>query len=201
MRDKIFTTTEIARMLEMNPTTINNYIDGNLLKAFRTPGGHRRVKGSDFIEFLKSYSIPVPEEITGGLQGLRVQIIDDDIEFSKWLREELLLFAPDITVHCNDNGYTGLLDISEVKPDLLVLDYVMPPMNGTEFLESFRNHERFKSTDVVVVTGFPEPGLKTKVLGLGARAFFTKPLDLDEFLTFFRGQYEVKDEPNIPHRT
>lgn len=201
MRDKIFTTKEIAEMLELNPTTINKYVDGNILRAFRTPGGHRRVRESDLLLFLKNYSIPVPYEITAAKRGLKVQIIDDDIEFCKWLRDELKSASPDIIVHYNDNSYTGLLDISIVKPDLLVLDYVMPHLNGTEFLESFRNHEQFKSTDIVIVTGYPEPQVEKKMLDLGAKAFFIKPLDFEEFMNFIQKHYEVKIAARTSDRT
>lgn len=200
MRDRIFTTTEVARMLELNPTTINKYVDGKILRAFRTPGGHRRVRESDLMEFLKDYAIPVPLELTSRRRGLKVQIIDDDAEFSKSLREELAAFSPDVSVHCNDNGYAGLLDISIFKPDLLILDYVMPNLDGEEFMEIFRNHDQFRSTEVVVVTGYPKPELEEKVLALGARAFFTKPLDMDAFFSFLRGCYEVAIDAGSSHR-
>ena len=192
MRDRIFTTTEIARMLELNPTTINNYVDERILRAFRTPGGHRRVMESDLMEFLKDYAIPVPLELTSLRRGLRVQIIDDDSAFSKNLRDELIAFSPDVNVHCNDSGYTGLLDLSIFMPDLLILDYVMPHLDGAEFMERFRSHGQFRSTEVVVVTGYPAPEVEARVLALGARAFFVKPLDMGAFLTFFRGIYEVR---------
>jgi excisionase family DNA binding protein len=194
LRDRIFTTTEIARMLELNPTTINKYVDDRILRAFRTPGGHRRVRESDLMEFLKDYAIPVPLELTGRRRGLKVQIIDDDAEFSRSLREELVAISPNVSVHCNDSGYAGLLDISIFKPDLLILDYVMPHLDGAEFMECFRNHVHFKSTEVVVVTGYPDPEVEARVLGLGARAFFTKPLDMGAFLAFFRGCYEVSND-------
>jgi len=200
MRDKTFTTAEIARMLELNPTTINKYVDERILRAFRTPGGHRRVRESDFMDFLKDYSIPVPLELAHLRRGLRVQIIDDDAEFSRNLREELTAFSPDISIHCNDSGYTGLLDVSIFKPDLLILDYVMPHLDGAEFMECFRNHDQFKSTEVVVVTGYPNPEIEARVMALGARAFFTKPLDIEAFLNFFKGAYEVRIHDSSSHR-
>jgi excisionase family DNA binding protein len=200
MRDRTFTTAEIARMLELNPTTINKYVDERILRAFRTPGGHRRVMESDLMDFLKDYAIPVPLELTSRRRGLRVQIIDDDAEFTKNLREELVAFSPEVSVHCNDSGYTGLLDISIFKPDLLILDYVMPHLDGAEFMECFRNHDQFKSTEVVVVTGYPDPEIEARVMALGARAFFMKPLDMDAFITFFRGTYEVRIDGGSSHR-
>ena len=191
MKERILTTAEIARMLKLNPTTINKYVDDNQLTAFRTPGGHRRVRESDFLRFLKKFSIPVPLEITRGERMLKVQLIDDDHEFTKWLQEELVEVSKDIFVHFNNDSYTGLMDISIIKPDILVLDYFMPHLDGAAFLKKFKNHERFQTTDVVVVSGYPKPDIETEVLGLGARAFFTKPLDLDEFCKFIFAQYEV----------
>lgn len=60
MKD-ILTTFEVAKLLNLSPYTIRYWIEKGLLNAFRTPGGHRRVKLSDLMEFLKENKMPLPK--------------------------------------------------------------------------------------------------------------------------------------------
>lgn len=60
---KQYTTHEVARMLQVDPSTVAKWIDRGVLGAFRTPGGHRRVLAMDVVEFVKVYEYPMPAEL------------------------------------------------------------------------------------------------------------------------------------------
>lgn len=59
----ILTTHEIAKLLQMDPSTISKWIDKGILTAFRTPGRHRRVFTSDLVAFLAAYKMPIPAKL------------------------------------------------------------------------------------------------------------------------------------------
>ncbi|RLD16155.1 MAG: hypothetical protein DRI36_06100, partial [Caldiserica bacterium] len=61
MSEKTFTTFDIAKILDVYPSTVAKWIDKGELNAFTTPGGHRRVRKSDLVSFLKKHNIPVPD--------------------------------------------------------------------------------------------------------------------------------------------
>src|SRR6266496_492556 len=56
----IYTTHEVSRLLQVNPRSVINWIDQNLLPSYRTPGGHRRIRRDDLLAFLRKHQIPTP---------------------------------------------------------------------------------------------------------------------------------------------
>lgn len=58
---QLFSTHDIAGMIQVDASTVSKWIDKGILLAFRTPGGHRRVRGSDLVAFLQQYQMPIPE--------------------------------------------------------------------------------------------------------------------------------------------
>ncbi|MGZ3459072.1 MAG: MerR family transcriptional regulator, partial [Archangium sp.] len=63
MTDQLYTTHDISRLLQVDPSTVSKWIDRGILMAFRTPGGHRRVRSADLRTFLITHQMPVPEEL------------------------------------------------------------------------------------------------------------------------------------------
>jgi len=74
--DQLFTTHDISRLLQVDPSTVSKWIDKGILMAFRTPGGHRRVRSSDLRTFLIAHQMPVPEELGSGV--IRLLVVDDE---------------------------------------------------------------------------------------------------------------------------
>ena len=59
--DQLFTTHDISRLLQVDPSTVSKWIDRGILMAFRTPGGHRRVRSGDLRSFLIAHQMPIPD--------------------------------------------------------------------------------------------------------------------------------------------
>ena len=76
MTDTLYTTHDISRLLQVDPSTVSKWIDRGILVAFRTPGGHRRVRAADLRTFLITHQMPVPEELGSGL--VRLLVVDDE---------------------------------------------------------------------------------------------------------------------------
>ena len=91
MKKKTFTTFDIAGMLDVYPTTVADWIDNGKLKAFTTPGGHRRVNSEDLLEFLKKYNMPIPAEMVSSenTEKKKILIVDDDPKFVKSIEKVL----------------------------------------------------------------------------------------------------------------
>jgi excisionase family DNA binding protein len=60
---QLYTTHDVARLLQVDPSTVSKWIDRKVLMAFRTPGGHRRVRAADLREFCAKHQIPITGEL------------------------------------------------------------------------------------------------------------------------------------------
>ncbi|PJA16819.1 MAG: hypothetical protein COX65_01795, partial [Elusimicrobia bacterium CG_4_10_14_0_2_um_filter_56_8] len=84
MRKKIFSTFEVAKMLELSPGTVANWVDAGRLTAYNTLGGHRRIKAEDLKTFLEENNNPVPKELSARMSSVKkVLIVEDDVKFLK----------------------------------------------------------------------------------------------------------------------
>ena len=177
-------TVEIARLLDVSPATAVNWIRAGKLRAWRTPGGHRRVPRAELLRFLRKNKMPVPEELCD--QPRRVLVVDDDPGVRRVLLaafDEIAAKAvPDgIEVRFAEDGIAGLIDVGFFRPDVLVLDIVLPGMDGYEVCRRIRSYPDFRPL-ILAISGQRSPEVEKRILEAGADAFFPKPLDLEELL-------------------
>ncbi len=92
--DELFTTHDVSRLLQVDPSTVSKWIDKGILMAFRTPGRHRRVRSTDLRNFLIAHQMPVPEELGGGV--IRLLIVDDERPVLDGLKRAFKPFVPDL---------------------------------------------------------------------------------------------------------
>src|SRR2546427_8106235 len=128
-------TQRVARVCQVTPATVANWIDQGLLKGHKTPTGRRRVEADDLAAFLKAHEMSVPPELENGNGTQFVVVVDDD---PGYLRATLLTIENsdlDVDVVEATNGVDALLEIGRVRPALIVLDYTLPDLNATQVLQ------------------------------------------------------------------
>lgn len=179
-RRSYLTTFEIARLCQVNPTTVQNWIKEKKLPAFATPGGHRRVSVEDLIAFLKQYRMPIPSD----LQARRrvVLIADDDEDMLELLTTALQADSGELEIVQARSGVEALLLVGERKPDLLILDILMPEMNGIEVCRRLRTQSAARNIKIAAISGDPSEETRTRILKAGANLFFAKPFSMSDFL-------------------
>jgi len=174
-----YTTFEISGICGVNPTTVQNWIKGKRLKAFQTPGGHRRVRREDLISFMKEFGMPLPKYLT---QDHPLAMIVDDEEVILDMLEEMLKSGDEtVSVVRAESGVAALLMIGECKPDLLILDIMMPGMNGFEVCQKLKSNSSTKNIKIIAISGDHTPGVKERILSSGADLFVGKPLNIIGF--------------------
>jgi excisionase family DNA binding protein len=174
-----YTTFKISQMCGVNPTTVQNWIKEKKLRAFQTPGGHRRVSRNDLVAFLEKFGMPIPQELdrTPPL----VMVVDDEVEILDMMEELIKSVNPDLEVAKAQNGVEALLMIGERKPDLLILDLKMPGMNGYEVCSKLKSKPGTSKIRIVAISGDQNPEVEQRILDKGADLFVTKPIDLVDF--------------------
>jgi excisionase family DNA binding protein len=170
----IYTTHEVSRLLHVNPRSVINWIEQNLLPSYRTPGGHRRIRHDDLLAFLRKHQIPTPASLVDGKFG--VLIVDDQTEIVDVLRT-FLQRQGGYEIASASDGITALIEVGRLKPDLLILDIMIPGVDGIEVCRRIKADSSNK-TAIIAVSGNAEK--EKKILQAGADAFMLKPIDLDK---------------------
>lgn len=173
------TTFEISRICEVNPTTVQNWVKEKKLPAHVTPGGHRRIRREDLVRFLREFSMPIPLEL--GTPPPLVLVVDDEQDIIDLVTAALQSGGQALEIVGATSGVEALLIIGERKPDLVILDILMPGMNGIEVCQTLKASPVTRNLRIVAVSGRHDPDLRARVLAAGADHFFTKPLDLLAF--------------------
>lgn len=172
----IFTTHEVSKLLQVNPRSVINWIEQDLLDSYRTPGGHRRIRRDDLLAFLRRHRIPIPPALTA--DKLKVLIVEDEdsiVQVLKTLFERQNLYK----ITSASDGITALIDIGTQRPDLLILDILIPGVDGLEVCRRIKEN-RENRTAIIAISGRPE--IESKILQAGADCFLPKPLDFDRLL-------------------
>jgi len=178
-----FTTFEISQICGVNPTTVQNWVKSKRLKAFQTPGKHRRVRRDDLIDFLREFNMPIPAEIEADEAQIiipNVLIVDDDTDVRNVIAEALQT-GDEINITEARNGIDALLAIGRSKPDMIILDVRMPNMNGYDVCERLKADNDVRKIKIIAISGDHSPEVRERIIAAGADMFFTKPLDLIGF--------------------
>ncbi len=112
-------------------------------------------------------------------------IIDDDDTVQAYLKR-ILTSKFGFIVHQASNGIEGIKALQDNKPDVILLDYSMPQMNGVEFLQTIQKHDKLKDIPVLIISSSNETHVVREMIGLGVVDYLLKPIDPD--LTFQRIQ-------------
>ncbi|HLM34362.1 MAG TPA: response regulator [Gaiellaceae bacterium] len=158
---------QAAKFLGVAQSTIRKWSDQGRVPAFYTPGGHRRYRRRDLEAFLDR-SGPGGQE-TGPL----VLVVDDDDRLREFIRVNLELEG--YTVREAESGDAGLAAIEDQAPDLVLLDVMMPGVDGWEMLQ--RMQERHGSIPVIMFSGKVDEDSLAQAADRGARAVVGKPFD------------------------
>jgi excisionase family DNA binding protein len=170
----IYTTHEVSRLLHVNPRSVINWIEQSLLQSYRTPGGHRRIRHDDLMAFLRKHQIPTPASLVA--DKFSILIVDDDQEIIDLLKAYLERQAP-YEISTAADGITALIEVGRVKPDLLILDIMIPGVDGVEVCRRIKA-DSSNRTAIIAISGTTER--QSQVLEAGADAFMLKPVDMDQ---------------------
>ncbi len=122
----------------------------------------------------------------------RILVIDDDASLRRQVRYRLEKHE-DAEVVEAENGEQGLQQASEHDPDLVILDWMMPDIQGDEVLARLRKDEKTRHTPVIMLTGKNKIGDIENAFDLGADLYLTKPFTLQQLSTRLRKLLDRKN--------
>ncbi len=158
------------------------WIKSAKLRAFSTPGGHYRVSAEDFRAFLEKFDIPVDEAFfQGGSRDRSVLVVDDEPNIREIVRRLLNELEPGLKVEEACDGYEAGIKIGSLHPDLIIMDVMMPRVDGISLCRSIRDNTKTRHIKVLAITAFPEQDNVKKMYDAGADLCLIKPLQFEHF--------------------
>ena len=179
---RFFTTSEVARYCAVTNDGVLKWIKSGKLRAFSTPGGHYRVSPEDFRAFLDKFGIPVDEAFFAGAQKSRsVLVVDDEADIRQILLRILTELDPGMRIEEASDGYEAGIKIGSLHPDLVIMDVMMPRVDGLSLCRSIRENPATRAIKVLAVTAFPEHDNIRKMYDAGADLCLMKPIQFEHF--------------------
>ena len=166
---------QAARFLGVAQSTIRKWSDQGRVPAFYTPGGHRRYRRSDLESFLDR-SGPGGRPKSGPL----VLLVDDDAQVRELVRVNLEFEG--YSVREAGSAEEGMAAIEEAKPDLVLLDVMMPQTDGWEMLRRIQERYGAGAIPVVMFSGKVDEQAQAQAATSGAQGFVGKPFDLQQLI-------------------
>lgn len=171
----VFTTGEVADICHLSQQTVIRCFDNGRLRGYRVPGSRfRRIPRDALIQFMKEHNIPLDQLDMG---KTRVLVVDDDPAIVEML-VELLERDGRFEVRTAATGFDAGLKTREFRPDAIVLDYMLPDINGNAVCRSIRSDETLKDVKIIIVSGVIDREHVDKLLADGADDFIQKPFSI-----------------------
>ena len=191
---------QMAKYCRVNRLTIQRWINNGMIKAFSLPGGFFRVEIHDFVDFLKKYNMPIPDDLAE-FRDKRILVIDDEPEVTKVISSSLE--GKPYEIKSVNSGIEGCIVLGTFKPSLVILDVMMPGFDGVQVCREIRKNEVTAHTQILVITGFPEDERIKAIKEMDIEEILIKPFnpdDLVEKVDRILSQPLIKRVPRVRRR-
>jgi len=186
---QVYTTGEAAKICKVSQQTIIRCFDNGQLKGFRVPGSRfRRIPRDALYKFMKDNGIPT-DALESGKR--KVLLVDDDpdlVEMMTKVLEEDGRFE----VRVAHNGFDAGMMVKEYRPDLIVLDVMLPDINGKEVCQRVRADNTLEGVKVICISGMVEEDKVHELREAGADDFLQKPFEIEELIDRMCRQLDIE---------
>jgi len=175
----VFTTGEAAKICKVSQQTIIRCFDSGQLKGFRVPGSRfRRIPREQLYSFMRDNGIPT-DALDSGKR--KVLIVDDDKELVE-LIADVLERDGRFEIRSVNNGFDAGMMVKDYTPDLIVLDVMLPDINGREVCQRVRKDLGAEDVKIICISGMVEDDKVDELKAAGANDFLQKPFDVEQLL-------------------
>lgn len=175
----VFTTGEAAKICKVSQQTIIRCFDSGQLKGFRVPGSRfRRIPREILFKFMKDNGIPTDALESGKRRAL---VVDDDQDLVDLLKD-VLDSDGRFEVRSANNGFDAGMMVKEYRPDIIILDVMLPDINGKEVCQRVRNDPATSDVKIICISGMVEADKIDELREAGADDFLQKPFEMETVL-------------------
>jgi excisionase family DNA binding protein len=181
--EEILTVQQAARYCRVSAKTIINWVEAGHIPAFKTVGGHRRIQRPDLVAFMQRQGIPLPDDPPKDSGRYRILVVDDDPVIVESIVQALEDEGDRYRVAAAANGFEAGIQVTEFNPHLVILDIMMPDINGLEVCRRIKTSKRTRDIHIIVLSAYLDTDKFERLIQLGADACFSKPLPLQRLKT------------------
>jgi len=172
---EVLTISQASEFCRVSIRTVINWVEAGHIKGYKTVGGHRRIQKEDLIKFMCDHNMPLPPEERCDVRK-KILVIDDDKIIVKTLVMALEEDEHGYDVISAADGFEAGLQLAHFKPDLVVLDIMMPDINGYEVCKRIKSNNETRNIKVIVLSAYLDEENFAKMKSYGADVCFSKPL-------------------------
>ena len=170
-------TSKAAELLQLSVGTVQSLVDKNILHAWVTEGGHRRVSLESIQNYqLQQQKLPALEHLK--TSRLKVMVVDDDDVTRHLLQDACLSVHPQIDCCAMSSAIEALLHLPVFKPQIMLLDLLMPEVDGWELVKQVKLKEEFAQLQIITISALSEDSLQERGGPPAHTHFIQKPVDL-----------------------
>lgn len=185
---EILTIPQAAKYCAVNRMSMWRWVKSGYIPVSVTPGGHHRINVEDLSAFLRERGMyPLARK---HFPRKRILIVDDDRQVRRVLAKTLT--SQGFETESAADGFEAGFKVVQFKPDLMILDLIMPGIDGFEVCRSVRENPATAQIKILAYTGYSTVENRERILEAGADAFFVKPTDWTTMLD------SIKKLLNIP---
>ena len=187
--DELIGTKQASRLFQVSTSTVQRWLDKDFLKTYKTLGGHRRVKRKDLIALAAKLELcPTPAAFP------EIFIVDDDENIIIYLKNFFRLNYPQLKIDAAMSGFEAGVKLSKVTPFIVLLDMVMPGMDGVEVSRMIKEKLKLKNTHIVGMTVSRDKNEINAFREAGVEKILFKPFDVKKLKAVFTGMACISGE-------
>ena len=175
MNDRLLTTSEVAAYCQVTNDGVVKWIKAKKLRAYSTPGGHYRIRKSDFREFLERFGMPVDPDFFSE-ERKKILVLNDEQAVLEAITRALGGDAGGFSILTAKDGYDVGLKIGTFKPDLVIVDIMAPNLDGVDVCKRIKLDPGTESIKILALATQPEQGSMERAYKMGADLCLVKPI-------------------------
>lgn len=183
-------TSQAAKLLGVSLGTVQNMVEEGVLDAWKTSGGHRRIKRESVMELLAKRGSA--QATPASTDGLTVLIAEDDGFLQKLYRKTMEAWGLPLSIEIVGNGFDALMVVGQRIPDVLIVDLIMPGMDGYELVRALHGNPALAHTDIIVVSSLSREDIAKRGSLPPDVPIYGKPVPFHELHGFFRAKNTQK---------
>jgi len=184
LRKAVYTTGEAAVLCKLSQQTIIRCFDSGQIEGFRVPGSKfRRIPRESLLKFMKENKIPLDGMETS---KVRVLVVDDEADIIE-LFVDALNADGRFEVATAQTGYDAGVLTQQFAPDIVVLDYMLPDINGNVVCKTIRQNPQLSHIKILIISGMVNPSEVETLMKAGADDFIKKPFNIENVIERIMG--------------
>ena len=181
--NNFFTIPQAAKFCSISRVTLWRWVKSGKLKAFLTPGGQYKIRKDDLVSFIRGEMGHLPGNEFS--QETKILIVVDDPQVQKLFKK--MLSRNGYSIEVASDGFEAGVKTVQFKPDLIILDLIMPGMNGFEVCRQIKQNANTSHIKIIACTGYDTKENKNRIMQAGADGYLVKPVEKSALFQKIKG--------------